>query len=48
MITFPNEQGAPDNGFCFATTDICTLGYYSKTGPRIYTEDMSTFGGVNA
>ena len=48
MISFPNISGAPDNGFCFAKTDICTLGYYSKTGPRIYTENLREFGGVDA
>ena len=40
-INFPQIYGAPDNGFCFTETEVCTLGYYGKLngiyGSRIYT-----------
>ena len=48
-INFPLHDGAPDNGFCFANTNVCTLGYYgTKKNPRIYTENMSAYAGVDA
>ena len=45
-INFPMKLGEPDNGFCIK--NICTLGYYgARGGPRVYTKDMTQYGGVS-
>lgn len=45
-INFPMKLGEPDNGFCFDSTNFCTLGYYGAFGgARVYTADLTKYGG---